>query len=160
MSEQPSVDTIVEITNDDRFKQRLAEFNKRKSEAEAAEARASQAKADAQQFIEQAEQVKQQHTAEIVAAQRKHDDAADEAARRIRLGNAQADELARLKAKHDERDKELLAQANGLAAREEKHKRDAQLLAETAAQLQIAKEVFEQKVARMRAALQEHDAAA
>lgn len=120
------------VTNADLYKQRIAEYARAKTDADNATKVSQQAKQEAEEFVRLADATRNQHVGQIAAAQTRHDQAAEEAARRIRLGNEQAAELLRLKAHVDERlkavaereaavtqtEKDLVDRANAIVLRE------------------------------------------
>ena len=104
-------DNVLELvsllSSDDKFKQRLAELNKGVEDAKIAEDKAAKARSEAEEFIKAADQVRQAHAGELAGHQRRHDEAAAEAALRIQVGREQAAELMRIREEQDVRRKEL-----------------------------------------------------
>jgi hypothetical protein len=95
------------VTNADLYKQRIAEYARAKTDADNATKVAQQARHEAEEFVRLADATRNQHVGQIAAAQTRHDQAAEEAARRIRLGNEQAAELLRLRAEITRQQAEL-----------------------------------------------------
>jgi len=104
MSESAILEALALVGNDERYKSRLAELDKRIKDAEEAERRALKAQKEHDSSKQDADHFVAKRQNELAAAQLEHDTAAKEAAARIELGRQQAAEI--LKMRQDiERDK-------------------------------------------------------
>jgi chromosome segregation ATPase len=101
------LEAIGLVSSADLYKERLLELDRKTREAKAAVEAADKAKEEARNFTDMAEAMKQQHESRLNAKQKEHDDAASEAAARIRVGHEQAAELMRVKEELDAREAKL-----------------------------------------------------
>lgn len=97
------------LANSDVYKERLLTLEKTTKEANAAKAAAEKATAESKEFIRIADEMKSKHAGELAAKQRAHDDAAGEAAARIKVQNDQAATLLELQQQLDRRAEDLAA---------------------------------------------------
>jgi len=144
---------IALIGDDDRYKTRLAELEKRERDANEAERKLAEAQSRHDSSKQEAEYFVAKRQNELAAAQLEHDRAAGEAAARIKLGTEQAGELTRLKdelerarSAIDAKMDELEKREKAVAQRERDVERNAQAAAQERAELKARHE-------RLRAAM-------
>lgn len=125
-SERLAYGLITTAGREDEFKKRIDELVQRRQDAEAIEKKNQEDRDALEKLREDTNLEVAKKTAALNAAQKEHDDAADEAHRRIALAQSQAQELEKLKAELDARNKDLAARekavGEALVRQETQHK--------------------------------------